>query len=365
MRVIWTISADQSKKWKQMNPQEQLCPNRACGASGKAGMIHIHSQKEKRYRCKSCGKTFSARTGNAYFRLKKEEAVFTVVVTLLAYGCPPQAIVEAYGLDRRTVRRWYHKAGQHSRGVHEATVWQRQWDLIHVQADEIKVRVQGGVMWMALAIMVSTRLWLGGTVDVKRSKVMIVDCLQQVARCALCRPLLLAVDGFNMYQTAIRKAFRSSHPIGKNGRMKNVFWDNIVLSQVVKARGNQRGNTEQVVTIGTRAQVKSLLTRSGGGQHINSSFIERFNGTVRQRLVCLVRRTRASARHQSTLNDGLFLMGCVYNFCTYHRSLAQALYLTPKRLHWVKKTPAMAAGLATHRWTVEDLLKFKVMEGAA
>ena len=99
-------------------------------------------------------------------------------------------------------------------------------------------------MWMTLAIMVSTRLWLGGAVDVTCSKAMIVACLQQVARCALCRPLLLAVDGFNMYQTAIRKAYRSSHPIGENGRMKNVFWDNIVLSQVVKARGNHRAGRD-------------------------------------------------------------------------------------------------------------------------
>lgn len=348
-----------------MNPQEQLCPR--CGTSGKDGHISIHSRQEKRYRCKSCQGTFSETYGSAYYHLKKPE-IFTVVVTLLAYGCPPQAIVEAYGLDRRTVRRWYHKAGQHSRGVHEATVWQRKWDLMHVQADEIKVRVQGGVMWMTLAIMVSTRLWLGGAVDVKRSKAMIVACLQQVARCALCRPLLLAVDGFNMYQTAIRKAFRSAHSVGKNGRMKMVFWNNIILTQVVKARGNQRGNTEQVVTIGTRAQAKSLLLRSGGGQHINSSFIERFNGTVRQRLACLGRRTRASARRQATLQDGLFLMGCVYNFCTYHRSLAQAIYLSSRssrRLRWVKKTPAMAAGLATHRWSVEDLLLFKVIEGPA
>jgi transposase-like protein len=219
-----------------MNPQEQLCPK--CGASGKAGWIHIHSQKEKRYRCKACGKTFSERLGTAYYGIKKEAALFTVVVTLLAYGCPPQAIVEAYGLDQRTVRRWYGQAGEHSQQVHARTVWQTKWDLVHVQADEIKVRVQGGVMWITLAIMVSTRLWIGAAVDRTRSKAMIVECLQQVAGCALCRPLLLAVDGLNMYQKAIAKAFRSRHPVGKRGCMKYVEWGNVRLTQVVKARGN-------------------------------------------------------------------------------------------------------------------------------
>jgi transposase-like protein len=347
----------------QMNPHEQLCPK--CQASGKDGWITIHSQKEKRYRCKGCGATFSERQGTAYVGIKKDVALFTIVVTLLAYGCPPQAIVEAYGLDRRTVRRWYHRAGEHSRAVHARTVWQRQWDLIHVQADEIKVRVQGGVMWITLAIMVSTRLWLGGAVDTTRSKAMIVECLCQVARCALCRPLLLAVDGLNMYQNAIKQAFRSRHPLGKGGRMKYIEWGNVRLTQVVKARGNQRGQIEHVVTIGTEAETTALRQRSRGGFIINTAFIERFNATVRQRLACLTRRGRAAVKQQCGLESGIFLMGCVYNFCTDHRSLAEALYFTPRRRHWIRRTPAMAAGLTDHRWTVEELLQFRILGDAA
>jgi transposase-like protein len=346
-----------------MNPQEQLCPK--CQASGKDGWIHIHSRKEKRYRCKACGKTFSERLGTAYYGIKKETVLFTIVVTLLAYGCPAQAIVEAYGLDRRTVRRWYHQAGAHSQQVHAGTVWQRQWDLIHVQADEIKVRVQGGVMWITLAIMVSTRLWLGAAVDTTRSKAMIVECLRQVARCALCRPLLLAVDGLNMYQAAIEKAFRNRHPVGKGGRMKYVAWGNVLLTQVVKARGNQRGQIEHVVTIGTVEETTLLRQRSHGGFMINTAFIERFNATVRQRLACLVRRSRAPVKQPVGLENGIFLMGCVYNFCTYHRSLAAALYFTPRRRHWIRRTPAMAAGLTDHRWTVQELLQFNVLRDTA
>lgn len=346
-----------------MTPQEQLCPN--CHASGKNGLITIHSRKEKRYRCKACCRTFSERHGTAYYRLKKDEALFTIVITLLAYGCPPRAVGAAYELDPRTVRNWAHRAGQHCQRVHERTIWQRKWDLIHVQADEIKVRVQGGVMWMTLAIMVSTRLWLGGAIDQTRSKAMIVDCLQQVARCALCRPMLLAVDGLNMYQTAIRKAFRSRHPVGKGGRLKYVEWHNVILTQVVKARGNQRGNIEHVVTIGTVEQATALRQRSDGGQQINSAFIERFNATFRQRFAHLARRTRASVRRQQTLQNGMFLTGCVYNFCTCHASLAEALYLTPSRKRWVRRTPAMAAQITDHCWSLEELLKFNPIGGSS
>ena len=342
-----------------MNPQEQLCPR--CAASGKDGLIAIHSQKEKRYRCKACRKTFSERLGTAYYGLKKEEMLFTIVLTLLAYGCPNQAIVEAYGLDPRTVRRWYHKAGDHSRGVHEQSVLQEKWDLVHVQADEIKVRVQGGVMWMTFAIMVSSRLWLGGAVDSLRSKAMIVDCLKQVALCALCRPLLLAVDGLNMYQTALKKAFGSKHPVGKNGHLKFVEWGNVILTQVVKKRrGKKRGDIEHVVTIGTEQEAHDLRERSRGGSMINSAFIERFNATVRQRLACLHRRSRAAAKRKQTLVSGMYLMGCVYNFCSYHRSLAERLLLPHGLCRWIKRTPAMAANLTDHRWTLEELLKFKI-----
>lgn len=341
-----------------MSPQEQLCPH--CGASGKAGEIVSHSRKEQRYRCKACGRTFSDRVGTAYAGLKRDVVTVTQVMTLLAYGCPPQAIVRAYGLDRRTVRSWYEKAGVQARAVHDQTVGQQRWDLQHVQADEIKVRVRGGLLWVTLALMVSTRLWLGVATDRLRSKDMIVSCLRQVAQCALCRPLLIAVDGLNMYQTALKKAFRSQHPIGKGGRLKWVSWPTMLLTQVIKARGNQRGHIEYVVAQGDAAQAARLRQLSSGGRQINTAFIERFNATVRQRLACLTRRSRHSVKRQAAVEGGLFLMGCVYNFCTPHRSLAQVLYLSPLRRRWFKRTPAMAAGLTDHCWTVEDLLKYKV-----
>ncbi len=78
-----------------MNPQERFCHNKDCRAYGRRGEGHIviHSKKERRYRVH-----------------KPKELVFTVV-TLLAYGCPMQAIVAAFGLDERTVGRWAREAG--------------------------------------------------------------------------------------------------------------------------------------------------------------------------------------------------------------------------------------------------------------
>lgn len=182
-----------------MNPQTQVGPR--CGAEGKHGAIGVHSRHERRYRCKPCGCTFSETQGTAYYRLKKR-AVFGTVITLLAYGCPVQAVMAAYGLSDKTVRDWAKRAGQHCEGVHEQTVMRRQWDLEHIQADEIQVSAQGGILWMALVMVVSTRLWLGSAVSTTRGKDLIETCVRYAARCALCRPLLLAVDGLNMYLNA-------------------------------------------------------------------------------------------------------------------------------------------------------------------
>ena len=57
------------------------------------------------------------------------------VVILLAYGCPVQAIVHAYEVDKRTVAEWQKRAGKHCQKVHQAIVGQGRVDAHHVQAD--------------------------------------------------------------------------------------------------------------------------------------------------------------------------------------------------------------------------------------
>jgi hypothetical protein len=55
----------------------------------------------------------------------------------------------------------------------------------------------------------------------------------------------------------------------------------------------------------------------------------------------------------------MYLVGCVYNFCAHHKSLRLTLWITDRRIHWVQRTPAIAAGLTDHCWSVEELLIFK------
>src|SRR2546421_917715 len=109
-----------------MDPHAQFCPNPACRDRGKRGQgnIGIHSQKEQRYRCTTCRRTFAATTGTVHYRWRTPEEVVTQVVTLLCHGCPVQAIVAAFGLDERTVAAWQQRAGTHCQRVHEHLVGQ-------------------------------------------------------------------------------------------------------------------------------------------------------------------------------------------------------------------------------------------------
>jgi transposase-like protein len=346
-----------------MNPESVFCPNLECVARGQRGRgnITIHSQKEKRYECQVCHKTFSVTTGSIFYRLRTDPMTVMLVITLLAYGCPLQAIVAAFRFDERTVKDWWRRAGEHCQVVHEHVVGQSELNLEQVQADEIKVKTQMGTLWLAMAMMVSTRLWLGGVVSQHRDLSLIRALVAQVRAVALCRPLLVAVDGLASYVTAFQQAFRSPVPrFGQGGRRKLRAWSKLALVQVVKQRRQGQMNIERRIVQGTLAMVTRLIELSQGRGGINTAYIERLNATFRQRLASLARRTRALVRQPETLHLGMYVIGCMYNLCTYHHSLRHPFYLTPRGRRWLRRTPAIAAGLTDHCWTVEELFNFRV-----
>ena len=335
-----------------MNPTTAFCPHWHCHARGQIGQgnIGIHSRKEQRFICHECRKTFSATTGTVFYRLRTSAETVVIVVTLLAPGCPVQAIVAAFGFDERTVADWWARSGRQGQAVHEYLVEQPR-DLGQVQADEIRVKKQGGSVWMALAMMVKTRLWLGGEVSEQRDMPRIRRLIERVRRCAARRPRLVCTDGLVSYIRAIRETFRDPMQTGKGGRPRLRRWRHVLIAHVVK-RYERRcvGETERRMVDGTPARVATLQRRSQGDGVINTAYMERLNATFREHLAPLARRCRALARHPLTLHEGMFLVGTVYNCCTPHESLSPAQ----------KTTPAMAAGITDHCWTMRELLSFRV-----
>ena len=179
---------------------------------------------------------------------------------------------------------------------------------------------------------------------------------------ALCRPLLLAVDGLASYVSAFRDAFRSKFPrqAGERGRCKMVSWPAIFIGQGVKQRVEGVLHIERRIVQGTQAMIEKLIQNTQGKGVINTAFIERLNATFRQRIIALTRRTRYLARQAETLVAGMYIVGCFYNFCDFHHSLRLKLSVGSFGHHWVQRTPAIASRLTDHPWSHAELLNFKV-----
>jgi transposase-like protein/IS1 family transposase len=342
-----------------MDASKQFCPNEACSARGKIGEgnIRIHSYRPGRYRCQTCKKTFSARRGTMMEGLRTPaERVMTVMI-LLAYGCPTQAIVHAFGVDERTVADWQRRAGKHCQQVHEALVQSGHVETHHIQADEIRVKGYKMIAWMGLAIEASTRLWLAGVVSVQRDRTLADRLLRRVrACCRAIQALLICTDGWNAYPKSILRAFREKvKKTAGRGRASLEVWPDLCIATVIKRTQKKRlVEVTRKVTWGTLEQAEKLLNRTVGCQQFNTSLIERFNGTMRERLASLTRKCRHAAHRLDVLEAGMYLIGCTYNFCFPHHQLSSTQHFG------YACTPAMAAGLTDHIWTVSEVLTYKI-----
>jgi IS1 family transposase len=289
--------------------------------------------------------------------LRKPVELIVIVVTLLSYGCPVQAIVHAFGLDERTVADWRDRAGVHCQQVHQELVEQGQLDLMHVQADEIRVKGCKMVVWMGLAMMVSTRLWIAGVVQHSRDRSLADQLLRQVRRCAMClRPLLVLTDGWNAYPGSIRRTFREKvKRTAGVGRACLQIWPDLHIGTVIKRTEKKRVvEVTRRMAHGLLSRAEQLLQGSRGGSVLNTAFIERLNGTFRERLASLTRKSRHAARRLRALETGMYLIGCTYNFCFVHHELSKVSHVGSAC------TPAMAAGLTDHVWGIYELLSYRI-----
>ena len=328
-----------------MRSEFVVCPNSACGASERIG---IHSRKERRYICHSCGKTFAETVGTPLYGLKHPAWLVIVVLALLAGGCPLPAIVFAFGLDERTVADWHCKAGSHAKALQQQLVCQGSVDVGQVQGDELYVKTQRGTVWMATAMSVFSRLFIWGAVARERDGALVEQVVWKVRAAALVgRPILWAVDGFVAWKSAVLRVFRDPHRTGKRGRPPLVVWAELHIVQVVKRySGRVVSAVERRLAHGCLQDAEQLMlaTQVGWGV-INTAYIERLNATFRTWMPALTRRSRTPAREIAHLEAAMFWMGVGYNFCRIHATL--------------QGTPAMAADLTDRVWSVEQLIRYR------
>jgi hypothetical protein len=115
---------------------------------------------------------------------------------------------------------------------------------------------------------------------------------------------------------------------------------------------------------GTLAAVKQVLKPYGW--HINTAFVERLNLDIRQHVAAVGRRVSTLCKGEDGLRQQLVLFQTYHNFCRPHASVRVPLAEpvptngTGSATRWRPCTPAMAAGLTDHVWTLREVLLFRV-----
>jgi hypothetical protein len=171
--------------------------------------------------------------------------------------------------------------------------------------------------------------------------------------------ILFCTDGLAIYPTTIRRVLPEKEARQTNGRCYLVEWPNILIAQMIKQYEGKRvvGVTRNIYQ-GTKEAAAAVIKQTQGQGEINTAFINRINGIFRGCLNSLARRTRVLARQSKILQSGMYLVGCIYNFCTEHESLRPPeLFGGHKWLDWIL---AMASDLTDHCWSVKELLGYKV-----
>ena len=139
----------------------------------------------------------------------------------------------------------------------------------------------------------------------------------------------------------------------------------LLYAQVVKQYRRKRVvGVKHRVVFGTREAVEHVLAACGW--QINTSFVERLNLDIRQRVAAVGRRVNTLCQGEDGLQQQLAVFHVYYNFVLPHASLRQPLRVpeptkgrgSAKR--WRPCTPAMAAGLTDHVWRLQEVLLYRV-----
>ena len=185
-----------------------------------------------------------------------------------------------------------------------------------------------------------------------------------------CRPAWLS-DGFKGYLPAILGHFgwwvhlARRHDKGPWPKPRWMPLPGLLSAQVSKQYRHRRMvGVQHRVVFGTLGAIEQVL--SACGWKMNTAFVERLNLTIRQRVAAVGRRVTTLCQGEDGLQHQLTLLHVYHNFVLPHASLRQPL-LAPKATNgsgsakvWQPCTPAMAAGLTDHVWSLKEVVLYRV-----
>lgn len=312
----------------------------------------------------------SGRTGTALHRTHLREQEFEGISMSLAEGVGIRATGRIQRVNEKTVLHVLERAGKHAEKVSRSILLDARvnecqldemWSFVGKKEKNLdiieKMSSKLGDAWIWVAFDAVNKIVLAHVVG-KRTLPHAIKLLQEVKRVTANMPALFASDQLDQYQKAILHVYGIwEQPCreGNIGRIPNprlVPPENLVYVQVVKKyEKNRVSNVSRKIVFGTPEQVERILADSAASKKINTSHIERNNGTVRHIDSRCVRKTYRFSKIMKNHELQLQLSIAYYHLCRPHRSLTKR-YGKPT-------TPFMAAGFTDHIWTMRELLKFK------
>jgi IS1 family transposase len=180
------------------------------------------------------------------------------------------------------------------------------------------------------------------------------------------RPMdLITTDEYATYTTALLNAYgetvtppRTGRP-GRPQKPYRVAPKTLKYATVEKTRA--KGRVVKIayrVVFGTVAAVLAALASSRVSRAINTAFVERQNGTDRHRNARKVRKTYGFSKVWKYHEAMTYFTMYSYNFCWPVRTLRDQ----DERGHWRARTPAMAAGLADHVWSMSEWMSLPAVQ---
>jgi len=178
-------------------------------------------------------------------------------------------------------------------------------------------------------------------------------------------PGLITSDEYRPYKTALLEVYGETVCPPRTGRRGRPWLPckvpppTLHYSMVHKRRRKGRvARVEERVIFGDPDKVRALLKRSAVSRRINTAFIERNNGTDRNRNAKKARRTYCFSKDWDVHEAVTYFTLYSYNFCWPVRTLGDR---DPEG-NWHPRSPALAAGLTDHVWSLTEWLMFPAMQ---
>jgi IS1 family transposase/transposase-like protein len=377
---------------RQVDTSQQFCPMPCCLYYGWVGRGNIRANgypsggRWRQFQCRSCKQYFLETQGTPLHGKRLAPEVLVWAAGALAEGLGIRAVARVFAVDPNTVQQWLTEVADQAAACSQYFL--RDVQSTQVQLDELFAllsAVKAGEVseeealprwsrsphWVWVALDPVTKLVLaikGGD----RTLAMAQCLVHQVAQVLApdCVPVFLT-DGFKEYLRAVLTHY--GHWVQRprywaKGPLPKPRWlplPQLHYAQVVKQTRRRRlVAVSSRVVFGTLAGVKQVL--AAHGWQINTAFIERLNLTLRQHVAAVGRRVTTLCKGAVGVRQQLALYHLYYNFCLPHASLRVPL-LQPQPTKgmgsakcWRPCTPAMAAGLTDHVWTLREVLVFRV-----